>query len=191
MSADKRTVSTDALETLGTIHTREEKRDAIHLAVMPVEAGMDLEPGEDVRLVRGKALSANQHNGIGIVDPFLREAVLEGQRFWLVIYPRKINSLRHVWSHPDIDDEPGTEAAIVVNDKIKEMSEKWLRTFCASSNCPGYDEVMRRAVENDDPDYLHFGDDACGEIPPEFWDHVEVVTGKKMTNRASWFSCSC
>lgn len=35
---DKRTVTTDALETLGKIHEREEKRDAIHLAVEPIES---------------------------------------------------------------------------------------------------------------------------------------------------------
>jgi hypothetical protein len=42
--------------------------------------------------------------------------------------------------------------------------------------------------------YLNFvGRDAHGEIPPEFWDHVEVVTEKKIpTNkRASYFSCGC
>lgn len=36
MSADKRTVATDALETLGMIHLKPEARDAIHLAVDPV-----------------------------------------------------------------------------------------------------------------------------------------------------------
>ena len=53
MSADKRTVSTDALETLGTIHTRDEKRDAIHLAVIPAMAGSFLPPGTHVALSEG------------------------------------------------------------------------------------------------------------------------------------------
>ena len=35
---DKRKVSTDALDTLGSIITPAEKRDAIHLAVEPVQA---------------------------------------------------------------------------------------------------------------------------------------------------------
>lgn len=189
-NGDKRKVSTDALETLGMIHTREEKRDAIHLAVMPAEAAETLEPGAHVRLVKGLAVSATSRTGIGIVDPFLTDYVRAGQRFWLVIYPRKINSLRHVWSHPDIPDELGAEAP-VVPAKSKELSEKWLRDFCARSDCPGYEEVLGAAVQCED-EYLHFnGNDAHGEIPPEFWDHVEVVTGRKMEHRATYFSCSC
>lgn len=42
MSADKRTMTTDALETLGTIITEHEKRDAIHIAVENVVAGAKL-----------------------------------------------------------------------------------------------------------------------------------------------------
>lgn len=37
--SDKRSVATDALETLGTIIDDKQKRDAIHLAVEPVVAG--------------------------------------------------------------------------------------------------------------------------------------------------------
>lgn len=37
-SADKRSPSTDALETLGMIHFKPEHRDAIHLAVEAVKA---------------------------------------------------------------------------------------------------------------------------------------------------------
>lgn len=38
-TGDKRSVSTDALETLGTIIDDRAGRDAIHLAVEPVHAG--------------------------------------------------------------------------------------------------------------------------------------------------------
>lgn len=192
MSADKRTVSTDALETLGTIHIREEKRDAIHLAVAPVTAGMLLRPGEDIKVQDGCAVrAAGTLDGVGIVDPFLRDNVQPGQGFWLVIYPRQIKSLRHVWSHPAFSDEAGTEAP---RPTSKEASERWLRDFCSTADCPGYEETIAAAVNSDDGEYLHFsGRDAHGEIPPEFWGHVEVVTGRKIApeHRASWFSCSC
>lgn len=99
MSADKRTVATDALETLGMIHFKSEGRDAIHLAVEPVEAGEDLEPGQDIGLeLDGKAYAGQRP--VGIVDPFLPRTVRKGERFWLVVYPRMITSLRHVWDHP-------------------------------------------------------------------------------------------
>ena len=96
---DKRKVSTDALETLGTIIDENEKRDAIHLAVCPVVAKEKLHPGQDV------GADGTTKEPVGIVDPFLKQVVLPGQYFWLVIYPRQINSLRHVWSHPAFPDE--------------------------------------------------------------------------------------
>lgn len=100
MSADKRTVTTDALETLGSIISENEKRDAIHLAVENVVAKQKLYPGQDV------GADGTTTNPVGIVDPFLKGAVHEGQHFWLVIYPRMIKSLRHVWTHPAFTDEP-------------------------------------------------------------------------------------
>lgn len=82
MSADKRTVTTDALETLGTIIGENEKRDAIHLAVEPIVAGQFLRPGMDIGIkADGKAYDRGPENNIGIVDPFLKNAVNEGERF--------------------------------------------------------------------------------------------------------------
>ena len=112
MSADKRTVSTDALETLGMIHFKPEGRDAIHLAVEPVQAAVKLFVGQKIGVVEGKAYPAGHvirrigHADLtvpshGIVDPFLPRAVEEGERFWFVMNPRMVASLRHVWEHPD------------------------------------------------------------------------------------------
>jgi hypothetical protein len=101
MSADNRTVTTDALETLGMVHFKPEARDAIHLAVEPVEAGENLSPGDHVSLTDGKAYFTGTAKKVGIVDPFLPAPVKAGDRFWLVVYPRQISSLRHVWEHPD------------------------------------------------------------------------------------------
>lgn len=101
MSADGRSVTTDALATLGTLIGDSEKRDAIHLAVEPVECGARLlHAGEHVKLVDGKAHKCPPGKGVGIVDPFLEMEVIKGEKFWLVVYPRQITSLRHVWDHP-------------------------------------------------------------------------------------------
>jgi len=101
-NADKRSPHTDALETLGMIHFKPEARDAIHLAVEPVEAGENLGVGFDVGIgADGKAYRAVPGiKPLGIVDPFLPQPVGKGERFWLVVYPRMITSLRHVWEHP-------------------------------------------------------------------------------------------
>ena len=102
---DKRSVSTDALDTLGTIHTKLEKRDAIHLAVEAVEATSILYPGDHIAVQDGKAIKTAPGEGLGIVDPFLTMALKPGDRFWFVMYPRQVHSLRHVWAHPAFPDE--------------------------------------------------------------------------------------
>ena len=108
MSADKRTVSTDALETLGMIHFKPEGRDAIHLAVEPVTAYCGLEVGQKIGIINGEAWPTGfkMEDGKvvsyhGIVDPFLPRGPEEGERFWFVMAPRMVASLRHVWEHPD------------------------------------------------------------------------------------------
>src|SRR3954471_13324325 len=116
--AEKRSVHTDALATLGTVITESEKRDAIHLAVEPIRAAEKLYPGQDV------GVDGTKNNPVGIVDPFLKAAVMPGEWFWLLVYPRQINSLRHVWTHPAFTDEAVAPS--------RNASEKWLRDYAAS-----------------------------------------------------------
>lgn len=192
MSVDKRAVHTDALATLGTIIDESAKRDAIHIAVEPVVAGHWLRPGDDVGFLADGTVGSHAETLVGIVDPFLKKAVGKGDRFWLLVYPRQITSLRHVWAHPAFPEV----VQELSSHTQKADSEAWLRKFIENSDCPGYETVIAKAVNNDsrDKDYLHFDNmDAHGAIPSEFWDHVEVVTGKMIPNyaRASYFSCSC
>jgi hypothetical protein len=197
---DKRSVTTDALATLGTIIGAGEKRDAIHLAVEPVIAGEYLNPGDHITVRHGIAWRAARGKGLGIVDPFLEDGAREGQRFWFVMYPRQVRSLRHVWSHPAFPDEGATLPPRTVS---KEASEKWLREFCdMHPDCPTYSDILiavRGGTINDgygpchnDGEYLLIsGQDAHGGIPDEFWDHIEAVTGLQNLPRAKYFTCSC
>jgi hypothetical protein len=104
---DKRSPSTDALETLGMIHFKEEKRDAIHLAVEPVTAICTLYPGQKIGIENGFAFPCDMPETFpntryhGIVDPFLPRPAQKGEKFWFVMAPRMVQSLRHVWEHPD------------------------------------------------------------------------------------------
>jgi hypothetical protein len=181
MSADKRSVFTDALETLGTIIDDSQKRDAIHLAVEPTVAKRVLFPGEDVDAngdVTGKL--------VGIVDPFLKDPVQIGQKFWLVIYPRQIKSLRHVWTHPDFNDTKDTYNEAVIS------SSMWMQTFAQSIRMDVNSLIA--AADN----YLTTGDYISTgsyeeHLPDEFWDHYTIITGKivPQSDRGSFFSCSC
>lgn len=198
MTVDKRTPHTDALDTLGYVIDETAKRDAIHVAVEPAYAAQMLRPGQHVGFVDGKA-STKAEKLVGIVDPFINGMIEKGQRFWLLLYPRTITSLRHVWSHPDFEDVQHDDAMSCMEETLikKVQSEKWLRDFIDDSGCPSYEYVIAAALDfdtNDWSDGLHFdGQDAHGSIPPEFWDHVEVVTGRPIPDkhRKEYFSCSC
>lgn len=94
---------------LGQLLGSAEQRDAVHVAVMPCWSfGELLQPGQHVRLVSGEAgkwfaSSALPH--VGIVDPFLPHSVGIGQRFYVLLYPNTIESLRHEWRHKLIDGD--------------------------------------------------------------------------------------
>jgi len=82
-------------------------RDAIHVAIAPVVAGEPLKPGDHVGLnEEGHAMRTVANSKlIGVVDPFLREVVTTGNRFWLCLYQQTVTGMRHVWSHPNFAEE--------------------------------------------------------------------------------------
>lgn len=182
-----RKVSTDALETLGTIIDDTQKRDAIHLAVLPMIASGTLRPGEDVGVIHGKA-SFDAEPKLGIVDPFLKRDVLAGERFWLVLYPRMVTSLRHVWSHPAFPDEGA-------NVSSSGFAHHPVIAALADEAGLSYDELMDGAQGFvDSGEYMSQGGRWEGVYAgDDFWDAFEQVTGKKVPedNRGGIFSCSC
>lgn len=220
--ADKRTPHTDALETLGTIHTHDEFRDAIHLAVEPVEAGEDLAVGQRITYVNGKAYGLRKgEEPIGIVDPFLNTQVKAGQKFWLVVLPRMITSLRHVWSHPAFPDEASVQflkqaqKATAEDDVIPELvalppeqeAYKWIVGYAESlsDDDPEYTVTAEELIEYGCGFYhsnLHgtWGDYLCKggllegvSVSDEFWDKLGILKGVHIDSeyRGSFFTCSC
>jgi hypothetical protein len=189
---DKRKVSTDALETLGTIIGENEKRDAIHLAVAPAVASVKLFPGQDVN---AKGEPADPF--VGIVDPFLKTPVQPGQRFWLVIYPRMIHSLRHVWTHPSFADEAET---VYPQATAKDESMAWIKQYADGLSLhwtrllEGADEWVESKKRGGYGDYLVEGGTLEGEYTSdEFWRHYEIVRGITLPEdtKTNFFSCSC
>lgn len=197
----KHSVNTDALATLGTIITANEGRDAIHIAVYPVQAAEALCPGDHVGLLdtdgNAEWCAPGDPFAVGIVDPFITGKISKGQWFWLLVYPRQITSLRHVWEHPSFPASGPMEPAVLEtsdSEIAKEASRLWLEDFCNNSDVPSFHTTIGAALAQYDDEYVHFsGVDAHGEIPAEFWHHLEIYTGEKLhgTNRAQWFTCSC
>ncbi len=204
MSAEKRSVHTDALATLGTIIDESGARDAIHLAVEPVIDDCKLYPGQDVGInERGSYSYINIKKTVGIVDPFLKEPVHAGERFWLIVYPRQITSLRHVWAHPDFDKEPEETKVLELKNDVESdfhAAQKWIQDFAAgipldyNTLMEGADDWVGSQKKGSWGEYLSFGSLLDGEsVPDEFWDHYEKVRNVKVEecHRGSFFSCSC
>lgn len=192
----RHTVSTDALDTLGSIIGPAEKRDAIHLAVFPVEAGEVLQPGAHVQVFyedgEGLAYRAKTGKGVGIVDPFLAQPVQPDERFWLVVYPREIASLRHVWEHPKFPPS-GEAPELLVDPRNRAASLLWIEQFSRDRDIE-LGALLTAARDRRGDEYLTiYGDDASGDIPNEFWDHFEILEDTRIPapERSKYFSCSC
>lgn len=198
---EKHSTRTDALETLGTIITPAEKRDAIHLAVFNAKAGQTLFPGTHITLANDEltAVIASGDNGLGIVDPFLVEPVQEGEYFWLVVYPRQINSLRHVWEHPGFPASKETDMVAIapVSEKPKntfsrEYASRWLHGWHEQYYpYEDFDRLMSTVEAFAEDDAVYFGQDVENHAGPEFWEMAEIYLGMKIKNRAEHFICEC
>ena len=204
------------------IHQHDEKRDAIHLGVEPVEAGEQLAVGAIIGIKDGKAYQSTKRNGIkalGIVDPFLESKVLPGQRFWLVVLPCQITSLRHVWEHPDFPDSRETSHEVTVSKAWDDLSDAERKTHVAigtelgkawefmenyAEELPDYEgditaeQLFDQGLEAiEDPNgynYLVGGSSMEGERPSaEFWEAMSVLLNRDLTNveKPNFFSCSC
>lgn len=173
---------------LGTIIDATAQRDAIHIAIAPVIAGVRLSPGEHVGFVEeGNTEKVGpSKNPIGIVDPFLRADVKKGDRFYLFLFQNTVTSLRHEWTHPAFrmtSDKNEARAFIAaLAEKIGSPFETFddlmahVKSCIESENCFTDSESMR---------YTWYENQAA------FWKYYEVLTGKKRPEYVSVFSFSC
>lgn len=205
--SDDRPVHTDALAVLGsTINDRPDiGRDAIHLAVLPIVAGENLYRGTRIGIAKD-GLAWEEYGNcpdvdikmIGIVDPFLEDDVRPGERFLMVLYPRTITSLRHVWAHPDV---PAPEFFQIMDDKRKEEraamdpNELWIRDYAQALQLD-YDELMDEAGKflKDGSGSMRGGDNLDGEYTSsEFWVRYSKLTGEDIIedDPGNFFSCAC
>lgn len=176
---------------LGQIIKTPQQRDAIHIAVMPIVAGASFKPGAHVGIHEGVARFTP--NPVGIVDPFLKKGVHQGDTFWLYLYPGTVTGLRHMWSHPDIAEETPTLSVTEMSE-----SERWLRDFAGKID-QAYEsllDVCSSHCEGAWGDYFCEGGRYEGYgTPKELWEHYFNVTGKKPKDSTygtpGIFSCSC
>jgi len=191
------------LASIGTVHTEDLGRDAVHVAVVQATAGERIWPGRPVRLnTDGLATMNAGAPFLGIADPYIgawheygdrKEYMIDkGQRFFIFLFPNTITSLRHEWTHPVLDSPPR-----VVSD-----AERWLRQF-ADRWSLDYTQLVAAATSRDYGEWGRYvvaqGQDLhsyeeLGEDGPLFWQHLEALTGQTFEDghrqRFVW-SCTC
>lgn len=108
---------------LGTQPGPEARRDAVHVAIVPMVAGRTMEAGAPVHVFDGKAwptLDSNKDTAIGVVDPFCG-GVSNGARFWLCLKPGTITGMRHHWEHPAFPnalEQPAIDAGVIAKARL-------------------------------------------------------------------------
>ena len=194
---DKRSVSTDALDTLGTIHKREEHRDAIHLGVEPVIAGEDIAVGANIGIGKdGFAYATDYRNDIkavGIADPFLANRIEKGESFWLVVYPRKITSLRHVWTHPDFDTEDEPKVLDIAEVSSDDLMVEIQRRLATNNVVQTVQEPVQEATDADEKRkawaWIHDYADGLGLDTDELMDYADSWISAE--RRGTWGEYLC
>jgi hypothetical protein len=181
-------VKTVSNPTIGQLIDDQQFRDAIHVAIAPVVATENLQPGWHIGITSpGSNAAGRCKPHLGIVDPFLTTDVKPGQRFFMFLYPNTITSLRHEWTHPAMD-------AASTNDAVAD-STKWIAEFAAKIDQTPHRlmEAAREFVEYGE--YTYDNSEAYKDFWhefPEFWKHYEIVTGKPVDDKeAAPFTCSC
>ena len=178
---------------LGKKITSLQHRDAIHIAVAPVVAGQGLKPGNSIQLVDGKAFLDFLGRGIGVVDPFLKESINAGDKFWLYLNPGSITSLRHEWTHCAFEIE-NPIAMASLQERVKE-STIWLTQFAVMMDLTLEQLLEGTAAELNDGLFVYGGEslNRSETVPPAFWEHYELVQDCKVPQkeRPDYFSCSC
>lgn len=183
---------------LGQLVTTDEKRDAVHIAVIPMIARNKLMPGQHVGIEDGTTDTCTELTDmpIGVVDPYLQGPVTRGERFWLFLYPGQVTTLRHEWTHPAFP-EPVDVGEIAI-ERQKAKAEEWLRAYAKKHN--SYDDEptgFNRLIEGLRESALYFhGRRSVYSISgiedaDELRENAEVYLGMRINYDDFTVRCSC
>lgn len=185
------------------------RRDAIHIAVIPLIAGEHLWAGAYFKLKYGTqdvAMQARHEDApgvLGIIDPFLRGLnygeVKEGDRVWGYLTPGTVTGMRHAWQHPAFTDDDVPYVPPQMNEH-----EAWLRDFADRWHF-NYEDMVEEArhAPRDNNDWSHYvvaqgkdlhGREELGHDYYLFWQHMEGLTGERYDDvhrESLGWSCSC
>jgi len=168
------------------------KRDAIHIAVIPLVAAEILIPGQHITINDMGQACGSVLAPIGIVDPYIMEGKIKpGQKFWMFLYPKTVTNLRHDWEHPVFK---AVEEKITNQVKIdKKASEIYLINFAGALGLTCSNLIRRMtSILGGEEDWIHLNFDIPDYDPVEAWMHFEIITGLNVENKnKNFISCAC
>lgn len=197
----------DTGRLIGKLAPEDAERDAIHIPVVPVIADEILAPGQRVvvyhrdgkLIARGPSYSLESQ---GVVDPYLSGYVNKGERFFLLLKPGSITSLRHVWTHSAFENVPAAPQSIDDQRILreKEVAVKWIEELAKNFDM-SYAELINHATgwatgtgrEHITQQNGEDWQDTFRDNMEEFWKKFELVTGINTAGvrEDNFFSCYC
>jgi hypothetical protein len=188
----------DTLKKLGTVRAKDEGRDAIHLAVVTLQAleRFVVPPIGNLWVDHLGKPAPTPASAVGIIDPFLPRGTLieKGEWFFVYLKPGSISGLRHVWSHEAFPE--GQKDAL---KEAKEKAERRVRDWCRETDTYGldYQTCIELFEEGESGSFrldgiaIYSSDEATGEIPSSILDDIELIIGKPLASRPEFFRCAC
>lgn len=183
---------------LGKLVEGDAQRDAVHVAIAPVVALEGLQPGDHIGFISGGTYRVGKVSpdlSVGIVDPYLQHRVSPGDKFYMLLHPQTVTSLRHDWTHPAFPSQlPINEQAY---DKTGEQhaAEQWLRDFAEEIELPYaelIDALVNYVATGHGHTLSHDTPDACYTKAAELWKQYEALTRTEVADKeATIFSCAC
>lgn len=89
------------------------QKDAVHVAIVSLRAGLLLKPGQPFNMKDGEAVPCNRQKSLGVADPFRSGNIMRGDVFWGLMNMDEISSVEHQWEHPDHTFEAPSQPASV------------------------------------------------------------------------------
>lgn len=175
---------------LGTAPDEFADRDAVHVAVLPLVAPVELQPGQWVDI---NGQPCDWYDAAGIVDPYRVRPIQKDSRFYLCLKPGTVTGMRHHWRHPQVPEEEPKNAA-----EAKKKSVLWLRDYAVRNNpySTDPDEAYEDLCRQLHCDEVYF----CGRDLHSFADlpqpmelalHAHTALGLEIDWARFRFRCSC
>jgi len=156
-------------------------KDAVHVAIVSVRAANAMKPGTKCSInTDGEATDCDGGKHIGVADPFLKNTILRGQNFNLVLNPDIVDNVTHVWDHPKFTFEP-PKKPVKLNYTIENAAKHFGVTYQQMMDALAYvlehdspadypKEITEDELDNllDDFDRYDVWSEYAGEILYEF-----------------------